>query len=191
MPDAAAACSVVEAAVLSGNPISAAEIGGHYQRWQFAHGIGLLSACIMTGALMGLAFHVRRSRPTLGLIGGALAVVGAIGLGAGFAIDGFTWGTLGAISTETRVAPGSREQIPKGAYVPFGGGSRTCIGMRFGQQEIRTIATAILERFNPELAPGYELEVRQMPTIGPKHGLPVILRALYTDRARQAIRRAL
>jgi hypothetical protein len=84
-----------------------AEIGQHYQRWQFAHGVGLLSACIMTGALMGLAFHVRRSRPALGLIGGALAVVGAIGLGAGFAIDGFTWGTLGAISTESRVAPGS------------------------------------------------------------------------------------
>jgi hypothetical protein len=81
------------------------EIGTHYQRWQLAHGIGLLSACILTGALLGLAFHVRRSRPTLGLIGGALAVVGAIGLGAGFAIDGYTWGTLGAISTESRVAP--------------------------------------------------------------------------------------
>ena len=60
----------------------------------------------MTGALLGLAFHVRRSQPTLGLIGGALAVAGAIGLGAGFAIDGFTWGTLGAISTERRVDPG-------------------------------------------------------------------------------------
>jgi hypothetical protein len=57
----------------------------------------------MTGALLGLAFHVRRSRPTLGLIGGALVVAGAIGLGAGFAIDGFSWGTLGAISTENRV----------------------------------------------------------------------------------------
>jgi len=84
-----------------------AEIGGHYQRWQLAHGVGLLSACVLTGALMGLAFHVRRSRPTLGLLGGALAVVGAIGLGAGFAIDGYTWGTLGAISTESRVAPDS------------------------------------------------------------------------------------
>jgi hypothetical protein len=84
-----------------------AEIGSHYQRWQFAHGIGLLSAVVMTGALMGLAFHVRRSQPTLGLIGGALAVAGAIGLGAGFAIDGFTWGTLGAISTERRVDSGS------------------------------------------------------------------------------------
>jgi hypothetical protein len=85
------------------------EIGTHYQRWQLAHGIGLLSACIMTGALLGLAFHVRRSRPTLGLIGGALAVLGAIGLGAGFAIDGYTWGTLGAISTETKVQFGTVE----------------------------------------------------------------------------------
>jgi cytochrome P450 len=76
-----------------------------------------------------------------------------------------------------RFAPANRERIPKGAYVPFGGGSRTCIGMRFGQQEIRTIAAAILERFEPELVSGYELEVRQMPTIGPKHGLPLILRA--------------
>jgi cytochrome P450 len=48
--------------------------------------------------------------------------------------------------------------------------------MRFGQQEIRTIARAILARFEPELQPGYELVIRQMPTIGPKHGLPVILR---------------
>ena len=76
-----------------------------------------------------------------------------------------------------RFAPGNREGIPKGAYVPFGGGSRTCIGMRFGQQEIRTIAAAILERFDPQLVDGYELEVRQMPTIGPRHGLPVTLRA--------------
>jgi hypothetical protein len=85
------------------------EIGYHYQRWQVAHGIGLLSACILTAALLGLAFHVRRSQPTLGLIGGALAVVGAIGLGAGFAIDGFTWGTLGAISTERKTQFGTVE----------------------------------------------------------------------------------
>jgi hypothetical protein len=84
-----------------------ARIGASYQRWQVAHAIGLVSACVLTGALLGLAFHVRRTQPGLGLVGGALSVVGAIGLGAGFAIDGFTWGALGAISTERRVAPDS------------------------------------------------------------------------------------
>jgi cytochrome P450 len=83
-----------------------------------------------------------------------------------------------------RFAPGNREQIPKGAYVPFGGGSRTCIGMRFGLLEIRTIATEILQRFELELESGYELEVRQMPTIGPKHGLPVTLRARSSQSPR-------
>ncbi|MGZ6709560.1 MAG: cytochrome P450 [Solirubrobacteraceae bacterium] len=76
-----------------------------------------------------------------------------------------------------RFAPGNRERIPKGAYIPFGGGSRTCIGMRFGLAEVGVIASAILERFRLELAPGYELRVRQMPTISPKHGLPVVARA--------------
>jgi cytochrome P450 len=73
-----------------------------------------------------------------------------------------------------RFAPANRERIPKGAYVPFGGGSRTCIGMRFGLAEVGVIAAAILERFRLELAPAYRLQTRQMPTIGPKHGLPVV-----------------
>lgn len=74
-----------------------------------------------------------------------------------------------------RFAPGAREAIPKGAYVPFGGGSRTCIGMRFGELEVRTIATLILSRRSLELAPGFALSIRQMPTISPRDGLPVIV----------------
>ncbi len=76
-----------------------------------------------------------------------------------------------------RFAAGARERIPKGAYVPFGGGSRTCIGMRFGQQEIRTIARRVLRDFRLELPAGHELKIRQTPTIGPVGGLPVRLRA--------------
>jgi len=75
-----------------------------------------------------------------------------------------------------RFAPGNREKIPKGAYVPFGGGSRTCIGMRFGQAEIAIIAGRILERFRLDLQPGYQLRVRQMPTIGPRDGMPMTVR---------------
>jgi len=76
-----------------------------------------------------------------------------------------------------RFASEAKANLPKGAYIPFGGGSRTCIGMRFGQAEIRAIATSILPRWNLDVVDGYELRVRQMPTIGPRGGLPVRLGA--------------
>jgi cytochrome P450 len=69
----------------------------------------------------------------------------------------------------------ARAALPKGAYIPFGGGTRTCIGMRFGQLEVRTIATLILSRFTLSLPEGFELAIRQMPTISPKDGLPMFV----------------
>jgi cytochrome P450 len=74
-----------------------------------------------------------------------------------------------------RFAPEAKAALPKGAYVPFGGGSRICIGMRFGQLEVKAIASALARRFDFELEPGYRLRVRQMPTIGPRDGVPVIV----------------
>jgi cytochrome P450 len=75
-----------------------------------------------------------------------------------------------------RFAPERKAALPKGAYVPFGAGSRTCIGMRFGQLEIKAIATLVLQRFRPELLPGHQLEIRQMPTLGPVGGLEMVMR---------------
>jgi cytochrome P450 len=75
-----------------------------------------------------------------------------------------------------RFAPEAKAALAKGAYVPFGGGSRICIGMRFGQLEVKAIAAALLQRFEFSLEPAYELRIRQMPTIGPKHGVPLIVR---------------
>ena len=66
-----------------------------------------------------------------------------------------------------------RADLPKGAYVPFGGGSRQCIGMRFGQLEIKAIAARVLREHRLELDPGHRLEIRQTPTLGPKGGLPM------------------
>jgi cytochrome P450 len=76
-----------------------------------------------------------------------------------------------------RFSEENKANLPRGAYVPFGGGSRTCIGMRFGQAEIVIIARRILERFRLELLPGYQLEIRQAPTISPRKGLPMRVRA--------------
>jgi cytochrome P450 len=83
-----------------------------------------------------------------------------------------------------RFAPEAKAALPKGAYIPFGGGSRTCIGMRFGQLEIRTIATLLLSRFTLSLPDDFKLEIRQMPTISPRHGLPVIVHARRSAQAR-------
>jgi cytochrome P450 len=67
--------------------------------------------------------------------------------------------------------------LPRGAYVPFGGGSRICIGKRFGQTEVKLIASSIASRFRLDPVPDYELEIRQMPTLSPRHGLPMAISA--------------
>ena len=61
--------------------------------------------------------------------------------------------------------------------MPFGGGSRTCIGMRFGQMEVRAIAALLLQRLRLELEPGRTMTIRQMPTLSPRGGLSVRARA--------------
>ena len=72
-----------------------------------------------------------------------------------------------------RFAPEERAKFPKGAYVPFGAGPRICIGMRFGELEIRAIAAAIMRRFRLGLEPGWRMRIRQMPTLSPRGGLPM------------------
>jgi cytochrome P450 len=68
----------------------------------------------------------------------------------------------------------SRERkaaLPRGAYVPFGGGQRVCIGKRFGQTEVKLVATMLLQRLRFDALPGRTMTVRQMPTLSPKGGL--------------------
>ena len=65
----------------------------------------------------------------------------------------------------------ARAALPRGAYVPFGSGSRICIGKRFGQTEVKLVAAMLLSRLRLELLPGRTMTVRQMPTLSPKGGL--------------------
>ncbi len=74
-----------------------------------------------------------------------------------------------------RFEPAARARWPRGAYVPFGGGPRVCIGKRFGYAEVHAIAAALLRRFELELEDGYELRIQQAPTLSPRGGLPIRL----------------
>jgi cytochrome P450 len=64
-----------------------------------------------------------------------------------------------------------KAQLPRGAYVPFGGGQRICIGKRFGQTEVKLVATMLLQRLRLDALPGRTMTIRQMPTLSPKGGL--------------------
>jgi cytochrome P450 len=75
-----------------------------------------------------------------------------------------------------RFTSGAVAALPKGSYVPFGGGTRICVGKRFGELEIKAIAVRLLQRFRPELQPGFRLHIRQAPTLSPRDGVPLVLR---------------
>jgi cytochrome P450 len=70
-----------------------------------------------------------------------------------------------------RFTPERKAALPRGAYVPFGGGSRICIGKRFGQTEVKLVATMLLQKLRLDALPGRTMTVRQMPTLSPRGGL--------------------
>ena len=65
------------------------------------------------------------------------------------------------------------------AFAPFGGGAHKCLGMIFGQLEVKTIVHRLLRRYRLELSrPGYQprWDYAGMPV--PMDGMPIVLRPL-------------
>ena len=71
--------------------------------------------------------------------------------------------------------PANEKQIPPGAYFPFGGGPRTCIGMPLAQLEARIILASILQDYTPQPMPGYTPGFQPVITLRPKRHLQVTL----------------
>ena len=86
-----------------------------------------------------------------------------------------------------RFTPENRRKLPPGAYIPFGGGQRICIGKRFGQLVVKAVVTGLLQRFACELAPGYELTVGKLPTLSPEGGLAMVVRPAQSSRSRDTV----
>lgn len=52
----------------------------------------------------------------------------------------------------------------RGAYLPFGAGPRTCVGLNFAMTEVLIVLTMLLQRFRPELAMSPE-DVKLDPSV--------------------------
>ncbi len=60
---------------------------------------------------------------------------------------------------------------PRLAYLPFGGGPRTCIGNAFALMELQVALAMIVRAFDHELVPGFRLELDAAITLRPAKGL--------------------
>jgi hypothetical protein len=86
-------------------------IADAYTRWQAAHVIGFLAILAFAPAVLGLAFLVRRRQPGYGLVAGAMALAGLLGLAAVITIDGFAWGIAGELATESNLRPEGASEV--------------------------------------------------------------------------------
>ncbi len=84
------------------------------------------------------------------------------------------WGDPEVFRPE-RWDPANGQKIPQGAYFPFGGGPRICIGMPFAQLETRLLLATILQRYTPRLVPGFPVVLQPRVTLRPRYGIRMIL----------------
>jgi cytochrome P450 len=77
----------------------------------------------------------------------------------------------------SRFSPQAKEGRNKYAYMPFGGGPRTCIGNVFALTEATVVLSMIAQKFQLEMRPGRDLELDAFVTLRPKNGLPMRLSA--------------
>ena len=76
-----------------------------------------------------------------------------------------------------RFLPAACEERHPFAYFPFGGGPRGCIGRGFALLELRLLVAQIAQRFRLEAVPGHPVELEQLVTLRPLHGLQMTAHA--------------
>ena len=68
-------------------------------------------------------------------------------------------------------APGQ----PRGAYFPFGMGTRVCIGGAFARTEAALVLATLARHWAPALAPGHVVKPLPATILRPRGGLPMVL----------------
>lgn len=64
--------------------------------------------------------------------------------------------------------------IPRYAFIPFGGGPRVCIGHQFAMMEARLILATIAQHYHLTLKPDFETEPVRAFTLRPSNGMKLI-----------------
>ena len=72
----------------------------------------------------------------------------------------------------SRFEPDAERALPRGAYTPFSGGSRVCLGKAFAMMEMKIILGTMLQRIDPVVPAGHEPELLAELSLHPRGGLP-------------------
>ncbi|KAK8987960.1 hypothetical protein V6N11_065564 [Hibiscus sabdariffa] len=67
------------------------------------------------------------------------------------------------------------------AYLPFGLGPRSCVGMTFATTETKIALSMILQRYTISLSPAYVHSPMIIITVQPQHGIQITLESLHKD----------
>jgi cytochrome P450 len=81
------------------------------------------------------------------------------------------WPDAGSFRPERWLEPDASR--PRHAYIPFGGGSRMCLGEGFAEMETRLVLATIARRHRFRLAPTARVAMQPVITLRPRFGMPM------------------
>jgi cytochrome P450 len=80
-----------------------------------------------------------------------------------------------------RFEPSAEKSLPRGAYLPFGGGARVCIGNNFALMEGQIVLATLAQRVSFSLVGTEPIAREPLITLRPRGGVPAIVRRLRVD----------